>query len=724
MAAGVHDAGGLAGFGLRHDVRGVGDAGFLDDGERVHVAADEEGGAGAVFEDADDAIGAGAVGVEADVVGDGVAGGAEIGGEEGGGVGFEVGELGVGVELFVDVDERGGLLGGGGGGDGEEGRGEGALEQKGLRGTGGLTEGYRLWVRFVIDGDSRKGYKACMRIKKWGRVFRGVAGLYAVLGCAGGGVCRASNWLPLPAARSENKDPGYPWKNYVVPAASDKAAEDLPDAPLPNVPAVVTPDSTGAAIEPAWRRGALFGGTQPGTEGGVKLRDCPYDTTHARECHVRWGQLAIESSIFVTFQNVGNAYTGFFYRYETSHGKWLDRYFASVTGYKFSVWSDGNPMLDDYVGHPMMGAITNYLWIQNDPRGETLEFSNTYPYWRSRLRALAFSAAYSTQWKLGPAGESGVGHAGDHLAYDDHRYRVETGFVSLVTTPFGGFIWSGSEDVLDKYVITRLERLSSNPFALTLYSFLSPARATANILRFRPVWYRDSRVVKATGFWSDPGPGEAGVTQELPGGRHLKQLPSYITVEPELTARPTDEQFDRLPGGKHELGAWWGMSLHSGHIFGFEKNVRYMPIDVRYSYRFFQRPSYTLRYSPEITALSLIDEPAFVPVDFMTLRRRTYGSGVSPVGFQGTLLPKSRVQPFGSMNGGFIYYADKVLSSDGSRFMYTIDFGAGVNIFRKKSQAYTLGYRYTHLSNADISLHNPGTDANTFYVGVSRFRNR
>ena len=63
------------------DVRGVGEAGFFDDGEGVHVGADEERGAGAVLEDADDAEGVGAVGVEADVVGDGVAGFAECGGE-------------------------------------------------------------------------------------------------------------------------------------------------------------------------------------------------------------------------------------------------------------------------------------------------------------------------------------------------------------------------------------------------------------------------------------------------------------------------------------------------------------------------------------------------------------------------------------------------------------------------------------------------------------------
>jgi hypothetical protein len=56
--------------------------------------------------------------------------------------------------------------------------------------------------------------------------------------------------------------------------------------------------------------------------------------------------------------------------------------------------------------------------------------------------------------------------------------------------------------------------------------------------------------------------------------------------------------------------------------------------------------------------------------------------------------------------------------------MYTIGPDLGINIFRLKHQAVSIGWRYTHMSNANISVHNPGTDANVFYVGVSRFKNR
>ncbi len=99
-------------------------------------------------------------------------------------------------------------------------------------------------------------------------------------------------------------------------------------------------------------------------------------------------------------------------------------------------------------------------------------------------------------------------------------------------------------------------------------------------------------------------------------------------------------------------------------------------------------------------------------------------AAVSPVGFESDFFPRSRVQPFFSTDGGFLYFDKRVLSPQGSQWMYTIDFGTGIHIFRKARQDVTIGYRYQHLSNANISLHNPGADANTFYVAVSRFRTK
>jgi hypothetical protein len=177
-------------------------------------------------------------------------------------------------------------------------------------------------------------------------------------------------------------------------------------------------------------------------------------------------------------------------------------------------------------------------------------------------------------------------------------------------------------------------------------------------------------------------------------------------------------------GGVHEFGAWWGLSLISGHIWGYSGGVKYMPIDVNYSYLWHRGEKWDFRYAPEMTALAMLDEPTPKDPNFLDKRKRTYGSGLSPVGFRANFYPESRVQPFLSTDGGFIYFSDHVLSPQGSQFMYTIDYGGGLQIFRKQRQSVTIGYRYQHLSNANISLHNPGTDTNVFYVAVSRFKSK
>jgi len=500
-------------------------------------------------------------------------------------------------------------------------------------------------------------------------------------------------------------------------AGGEISYDSLPDAPLPE-----GERNSFAMGDPASKLSVSLTGRPE-----VPLQDCPYDTTKARECRVHWHQLFISSALFITWQNTANAYAGYWYRWETTNGKWLDRYFNSVTGYKYTVWNDGNPFLDDYVGHPLMGDITNFIWIQNDPKGMTLEFSNTHAYWSSRLRALAFSAAYSTEWKLGPVGESGVGHNGDHESGDNGRVRNETGFVSLVTTPFGGTLWTVSEDVLDKKVVRHLENFSRNPFMLMAYSFLTPGRTTGNLLRFRPPWYRDSRTVKANSFWSDPPePTVSSSAREEARGEGPSEEEIVTNISSTEVVRPIPQRpavlQSTLPGGTHELGAWWGFSVMSGHLWGSAGDVKYMPIDVRYSYRFLLHDYWALRYSPEITALAMIDWPTPQGTWPYNLRQRVYGNGLSPEGFQADFFPRSRVQPFLSNNAGLIYFASRVLTPEGSRLMYTVDFGAGVNIFRKQRQALTIGYRYQHLGSANSSAVNPGTDANTFYVGVSRFR--
>jgi len=162
---------------------------------------------------------------------------------------------------------------------------------------------------------------------------------------------------------------------------------------------------------------------------------------------------------------------------------WRD-YLTSVSG--LSGWNDGNPVITNYVGHPMMGAVTGFIQIHNDPRGVALEWDPQNPgYWKSRFKALGWATAYSTSYEIAPWGEAGIGNVG----YD----RGTMGYVDLVVTPLGGFGMLLLEDYLDRHVIKRLERGKRVRQARILRFVLNPQRSIANVLRFERPSFRDTR---------------------------------------------------------------------------------------------------------------------------------------------------------------------------------------------------------------------------------------
>jgi hypothetical protein len=134
----------------------------------------------------------------------------------------------------------------------------------------------------------------------------------------------------------------------------------------------------------------------------------------------------------------------------------------------------------------MQGSIASFLFIQNDPRYRNTEIGREPNYWKSRLRALAFSWAYSTQFEIGPLSEASIGKI-------QGKYP-QTGFVDHVITPALGFGWTLAEDALDRYVIGWLERRVENPWVnLMARGWLNPSRSFANILRGQAPWFRDTR---------------------------------------------------------------------------------------------------------------------------------------------------------------------------------------------------------------------------------------
>lgn len=154
-------------------------------------------------------------------------------------------------------------------------------------------------------------------------------------------------------------------------------------------------------------------------------------------------------------------------------------------------WRDGDPFFVNYIGHPMQGAVSGFILIQNDPRGRKQEIGREQAYWRSRFKAFGWSLFYSTQFELGPLSECSIGNVG---LKPTRTSRHPQAYVDLVITPTVGTAWLIGEDLLDKYIIRRLEdRTDSHVARLLVRSLFNPARSFANLMRGRWFWHRDNR---------------------------------------------------------------------------------------------------------------------------------------------------------------------------------------------------------------------------------------
>jgi hypothetical protein len=170
-------------------------------------------------------------------------------------------------------------------------------------------------------------------------------------------------------------------------------------------------------------------------------------------------------------------------------GPFFKDYFKALRS--LNGWSDGDPFLVNYIGHPMMGAVSGYIQIQNDPKGIQEEVSLKKSYWKSRMKAMGWSFFYSTQFELGLVSEASLGNIGIR-PYGKAKHPMA--YVDLVVTPVVGTGWLVGEDTLDKYFIRRYEDRLPNRMTVILFrSFLNPTRSFANVMRGKWPWYRDNR---------------------------------------------------------------------------------------------------------------------------------------------------------------------------------------------------------------------------------------
>lgn len=176
---------------------------------------------------------------------------------------------------------------------------------------------------------------------------------------------------------------------------------------------------------------------------------------------------------------------------EELRGPFFKDYFRSVRNLRG--WDDGDPFIADYVAHPMQGAVAGYIQIQNDPKGRGQEFAMSKAYWNSRLKAAGFALLFSTQWEIGPLSEASLGNIG-LKPFENSPHPMA--WVDMVITPSLGTAFLVGEDMLDRFVIRKLEyKISNRLLRVLIRSFLNPSRSMSNMLRSEYPWYRERRAL-------------------------------------------------------------------------------------------------------------------------------------------------------------------------------------------------------------------------------------
>ena len=149
-------------------------------------------------------------------------------------------------------------------------------------------------------------------------------------------------------------------------------------------------------------------------------------------------------------------------------------------------WEDGDSWRVNYVGHPIHGAASGFIWLDHEDGAHDPDLGFSREYWNSRGRALAWASAYSVQFEFGPFSEASIGNVGLRAG--------TTGWVDHVVTPLGALGFMVAEDAIDRHVIARIEQWTGNRAVKAIVrSLLNPSRTLSNTAQGRLPWFRAAR---------------------------------------------------------------------------------------------------------------------------------------------------------------------------------------------------------------------------------------
>ena len=208
----------------------------------------------------------------------------------------------------------------------------------------------------------------------------------------------------------------------------------------------------------------------------------------------------------------------------------------------------------------------------------------------------------------------------------------------------------------------------------------------------------------------------------VPAQAPTNTSPSETVESPQSTGEGIQKRWN-------EFGIWGGMSFHATTLIGKTPDARFGNIGLRYGRVLAASKTVAFEWTIDAVPLAILSTRRFTVTPNGTggftvtqFRKSVYGWGLAPLGLKFNLRRNRRVQPFAGATGGFLYFNEDVPVAGAARFNFTFDFDGGVQIVNSDRRAFTIGYKYHHISNGFRSSINPGVDLQMVFAGFSIFK--
>jgi hypothetical protein len=242
---------------------------------------------------------------------------------------------------------------------------------------------------------------------------------------------------------------------------------------------------------------------------GAKV--CPAATTDGAPQYtegfnekIHWGPILKQSFGFLVLEHTFRLANDRYARHLLWHKPFWGDYADSLQHFDMGRWEDGDAFLVNYIGHPLQGAVSGNIFIQNDPHGRSERFGKSGAYWKSRFRAMLYAAAYSAYFEAGPLlSEAALGNEGGYTyvpkcglapcTIPGRKLQPptnNTGWVDFVVTPTVGMGWIVLEDAIEAKIVDPLAGDSTALKWKILRGSLAPSHTMSNFLQGKLPWYR------------------------------------------------------------------------------------------------------------------------------------------------------------------------------------------------------------------------------------------